>query len=83
MTLVTMLRQHRTDFLFKELDNYLHKHPSIADALKKRIEQSEKDRFRTKFKIPSKKPLRQPNSPGAVAKHAGTEGDPGKAPKGE
>ena len=32
------------DFLVKELDNYLHKNPSTADALKKRIEQSEKER---------------------------------------
>lgn len=32
------------DFLSKELDNYLHRNPSIADALKKRIEQSEKER---------------------------------------
>lgn len=32
------------DFLSKELDNYLHRNPSVADALKKRIEQSEKER---------------------------------------
>ncbi len=32
------------DFLAKELDNYLHRNPTIADALKKRIEQSEKER---------------------------------------
>jgi topoisomerase-4 subunit B len=32
------------DFLARELDNYLHKNPSAADALKKRIEQSEKER---------------------------------------
>jgi len=32
------------DFLARELDNYLHKNPSTADALKKRIEQSEKER---------------------------------------
>jgi topoisomerase-4 subunit B len=32
------------DFLAKELDNYLHKNPGTADALKKRIEQSEKER---------------------------------------
>jgi topoisomerase IV subunit B len=32
------------DFLARELDNYLHKNPSIADAMKKRIEQSEKER---------------------------------------
>ncbi|GAC1484845.1 MAG: hypothetical protein NVS1B13_10700 [Flavisolibacter sp.] len=34
------MRQFILDFLLKELDNYLHKNPSIADALKKRIEQS-------------------------------------------
>ncbi|MHA4807567.1 DNA topoisomerase IV subunit B [Flavitalea flava] len=33
-----------TDFLAKELDNYLHKNPNTADALKKRIEQSERER---------------------------------------
>lgn len=32
------------DFLSKELDNYLHKHSAVADALKKRIEQSERER---------------------------------------
>ena len=32
------------DFLSKELDNYLHRNTNIADALKKRIEQSEKER---------------------------------------
>ena len=32
------------DFLAKDLDNYLHKNPSTADALKKRIEQSERER---------------------------------------
>jgi topoisomerase IV subunit B len=32
------------DFLAKELDNYLHKNPSTADSLKKRIEQSERER---------------------------------------
>jgi topoisomerase-4 subunit B len=32
------------DFLAKELDNYLHKNPTTAEALKKRIEQSEKER---------------------------------------
>ncbi len=32
------------EFLAKELDNYLHKHPTTADALKKRIEQSERER---------------------------------------
>jgi topoisomerase-4 subunit B len=32
------------DFFARELDNYLHKNPSTAEALKKRIEQSEKER---------------------------------------
>ncbi len=32
------------DFLSKDLDNYLHKNPAVADALKKRIEQSERER---------------------------------------
>ncbi len=32
------------DFLARELDNYLHKTPAVADALKKRIEQSERER---------------------------------------
>src|SRR5882672_2061173 len=32
------------DFMAKELDNYLHKNASTADALKKRIEQNEKER---------------------------------------
>lgn len=32
------------DFLHKELDNFLHKNPAVADAMKKRIEQSERER---------------------------------------
>jgi topoisomerase-4 subunit B len=32
------------DFLAKELDNYLHKNPAVAEAMKKRIEQSERER---------------------------------------
>ncbi|MFZ9261812.1 MAG: DNA topoisomerase IV subunit B [Chitinophagaceae bacterium] len=32
------------DFFAKELDNYLHKNPTVAEALKKRIEQSERER---------------------------------------
>lgn len=32
------------NFLAVELDNYLHRNPSVAEALKKRIEQSEKER---------------------------------------
>jgi topoisomerase IV subunit B len=38
------MRNFVTDFLAKELDNYLHKTPATADALKKRIEQSERER---------------------------------------
>ncbi len=38
------MRQFVGDFLSKELDNYLHKNPALADALKKRIEQSERER---------------------------------------
>ena len=32
------------DFLMKELDNFLHRNPSTAEALKKRIEQNERER---------------------------------------
>jgi len=32
------------EFLGKELDNYLHRNPAVADSLKKRIEQSERER---------------------------------------
>lgn len=32
------------DFLGKELNNFLHKNPSVADAMKKRIEQNERER---------------------------------------
>ncbi len=38
------MRQFVGDFLAKELDNFLHKNAAIADALKKRIEQSERER---------------------------------------
>lgn len=38
------MRQFIGDFLAKELDNYLHKNPLVADGLKKRIEQSERER---------------------------------------
>ncbi len=38
------MRQFVGDFLSKELDNYLHKNPTVAEALKKRIEQSERER---------------------------------------
>ncbi len=38
------MRQFFMDFLGKELDNYLHKNAPVAEALKKRIEQSERER---------------------------------------
>ncbi len=38
------VRTFVVDFLAKEFDNYLHRHPDTAEALKKRIEQSEKER---------------------------------------
>ncbi|MES1226127.1 MAG: ATP-binding protein, partial [Bacteroidota bacterium] len=38
------MRQFVGDFFAKELDNYLHKNSSVAEELKKRIEQSEKER---------------------------------------
>ena len=33
-----------TEFLAKELDNFLHRNAAVADALKKRIEQNERER---------------------------------------
>ena len=38
------MRQFFSDFLGKELDNFLHRNAAVADALKKRIEQSERER---------------------------------------
>jgi topoisomerase IV subunit B len=38
------MRQFMLDFLSRELDNFLHKNQPIAEALKKRIEQSERER---------------------------------------
>ncbi len=38
------MRQFVSDFLGKELDNFLHRNPAVADELKKRIEQSERER---------------------------------------
>ncbi len=38
------MKQFVLDFLSRELDNFLHKNPTVADALKKRIEQSERER---------------------------------------
>ncbi|RYY11963.1 MAG: type IIA DNA topoisomerase subunit B, partial [Chitinophagaceae bacterium] len=32
------------DFLAKELNNYLHRNPTVAESMKKRIEQSERER---------------------------------------
>jgi topoisomerase IV subunit B len=38
------MRNFIGDFLTRELDNYLHRNPTTADALKKRIEQNERER---------------------------------------
>jgi topoisomerase-4 subunit B len=38
------VRTYINDFIKKELDDYLHKHPDTADALLKRILQSERER---------------------------------------
>jgi topoisomerase-4 subunit B len=38
------VKQHAIDFMKKALDDYLHKHPQTADALLKRILQSERER---------------------------------------
>ncbi len=38
------MKQFVGDFFSRELDNYFHKNPAVADALKKRIEQSERER---------------------------------------
>lgn len=38
------MRQFVADFFARELDNFLHKNPSTAESLKKRIEQSERER---------------------------------------
>lgn len=38
------VRQFVSDFLKKSLDDYLHKHPDAADALLRRINQSERER---------------------------------------
>jgi topoisomerase-4 subunit B len=38
------MKQFVGDFLARELDNYLHRNPAVAEELKKRIEQSEKER---------------------------------------
>ncbi len=38
------MKQFVNDFFAKELDNFLHKNLAIAEALKKRVEQSERER---------------------------------------
>jgi topoisomerase-4 subunit B len=38
------MKNFMADFLGRELDNYLHKNAAVAEALKKRIEQSERER---------------------------------------
>ena len=38
------MRNFISDFLSKELDNYLHRNPATAEAIKKRIEQNERER---------------------------------------
>ncbi|HEX8332945.1 MAG TPA: toprim domain-containing protein, partial [Segetibacter sp.] len=38
------MRNFMVDFLCKELDNFLHKNPQTAEALRKRIEQNERER---------------------------------------
>jgi topoisomerase-4 subunit B len=38
------LKSWMAEFISKELDNFLHKNPSVADALQKRILQSERER---------------------------------------
>lgn len=38
------MKQFVGDFIAKELDNFLHKNSAVAEALKKRIEQSERER---------------------------------------
>lgn len=40
----TTIRTFVNDFVKERLDNYLHMHPESRDALKKRIEQSERER---------------------------------------
>jgi topoisomerase-4 subunit B len=38
------MRNFIGDFISRELDNYLHRNPTVAEALKRRIEQSERER---------------------------------------
>ena len=41
---VPSMKNFVLEFLAKELDNFLHRNPTTADALKKRIEQNERER---------------------------------------
>src|SRR5204863_3586606 len=38
------VRAFVNDFMKEHLDNFLHKNPAVADAMKRRIEQSERER---------------------------------------
>jgi topoisomerase IV subunit B len=38
------MRNFIGDFISRELDNYLHRNPTVAEAMKRRIEQSERER---------------------------------------
>jgi topoisomerase-4 subunit B len=38
------MKNFMSEFLGRELDNFLHKNPTVAEALKRRIEQSERER---------------------------------------
>lgn len=38
------MKKFMEEFLAKELDNYLHRNPAVSEALRKRIEQSERER---------------------------------------
>ena len=38
------MKKFMEEFLSRELDNFLHRNPTVADSLKKRIEQSERER---------------------------------------
>jgi len=38
------MKKFMEEFLSRELDNFLHRNPGVADSLKKRIEQSERER---------------------------------------
>lgn len=38
------IRQYVLDFIRKELDDYLHRHPDVAEVMLRRIQESERDR---------------------------------------